>query len=548
LLVMAAAAWIWRDDLRGMFRRWSRPARAPIIALAPFQLSGAERSRVYFADGFTEDVATRLGQIPGLTVLGRMSTRANHAVAPEVVGKQAGAPLVLTGTIRADGAGLVVTARVIDTATRGEAWSGVFRADLKNVCGLQAEIAEAVARDLGIRLAPSAARDRMALRSVDPNAYDLYLQGREAVGRADLDRAVALLDQAVSVDGSLAEAQALLARALALQRDITGEVDEALEARIAQASGAALAADPDLPDAQVAMGLAENGQEAALGYFRHAVELDPSFALGYHEIADEIVGIDTQRATAFYQKSLDLDPLLDINYRDRANAFALLDQFEASLRDIGKGQAINPSGWWWRGMIARVQFDQRHFADGIGLAAGDPAMTRSVPLLVAYAVALQMDGRQGEAATAVSAFHSRHPNSCQPAALVAAFDYDAGRQREAAAQASRLIHTAEAPAAAVSTYSCAAMASAAIDDAAGVSFWLRRIAASDEATRQWVRDTNGNGPYAALRRQWYPWNKVVGDKAVASAALEVESARARIRAKIAVALNGVLTARPSADE
>jgi TolB-like protein len=547
LLLLSVAAWTWRDELRGAFRRWTRPVRAPIIALAPFQLSGPERSRVYFADGFTEDVASRLGQIPGLTIVGRTSVRSNHGIAASVVGKQFGAPLVLAGTIRTDRDQIVVSAQLVDTKTAGEAWSAEFRGDTRNVCALQAEIAEALARDLGIRLAPSAARDRLALRTVDPNAYDLYLQGRDAAARADVPRAVALLEQAVSVDASLAEAQAVLARTLASERDISGEFDPALEARIAQASGAAIAADPDLPDAQSAMGLAESGQDDALAYFRHAVELDPSFALGYHQIGDEVVGIDTERAIAFYQRSLELDPKLDISYRDRANAYALLDQFEDSLRDIGKGQAINPSGWWWRGMMARVQFDQGRYGNGIGIVAGDPALRDSAPLLVAYAAALRMDGRQQEAVAAAAEFRNRHPNSCAPAALVAAFNYDAGREREAVAEASRVVQAAQAPAALVSTYPCAAMASAAINDAAGVGFWLRRIAESDEATRRWVHHTQGSSPDAALRRKWYPWNKVAGEQQVISAVVELEKGRVRLRAGIAAALEGLLTRAKSPD-
>jgi len=539
LLITTGAAWIWRDTLRGEYRHLTRPARPPIIAVVPFDLGGTERSRAYFADGFAEDVASRLGRIPGLTIIGRSSARRSRGKPVQAIGRDLGVPLVLGGTIRTDRDEVTVTARLVDAETAGEFWRGVFRDQAKNICALQAEIAEAIARDLGIRLAPSQARDRTAFRTVDPNAYDLYLQGRDAVGRADLPRAVALFEQAVAVDGGFAEAQAALAQTLASGRDITGEVDASLEARIAQAAGAAIAADPDLPDAQLAMGLAETGQEDALAYFRRSVELDQSFALGYHQIANEIVGFDPLRAAELYQRSLDLDPRLDISYRDRANAYALLDRFEDSLRDIGRGQAINPAGWWWRGMIARVQFDQGRYQGGIGIVAGDPALKSSAPLLVAYVAALRMDGRQAEAMTAASEFRSRHPNSCGPAALVAALDYDAGRQREAVAGAIRVIQAAQVPAAAPSTYPCAALASAAIDDAAGVAFWLRRIASSDDGLRQWVGHGYGNSPDAALRRQWYPWNRVRGDRAVAAALADIEKGRARLRAAITSALDGL---------
>jgi hypothetical protein len=71
----AAGAWIAREPIRRQWHRMFGSAPAPVIAVIPLELAGADPSQTFFADGLTEDLISRLGQIPGLKVLGRSSTR-----------------------------------------------------------------------------------------------------------------------------------------------------------------------------------------------------------------------------------------------------------------------------------------------------------------------------------------------------------------------------------------------------------------------------------------------------------------------------------------
>jgi tetratricopeptide (TPR) repeat protein len=51
----------------------------------------------------------------------------------------------------------------------------------------------------------------------------------------------------------------------------------------------------------------ENGNEAALGYAQRAVELDPSFALGYSSLGTDYHGMgQVGRAAAYYKKAFEL--------------------------------------------------------------------------------------------------------------------------------------------------------------------------------------------------------------------------------------------------
>ena len=46
---------------------------------------------MFFADGLTEDLITRLGQTPGLKVIGRSATRSYRGRAPRDVARELGA-------------------------------------------------------------------------------------------------------------------------------------------------------------------------------------------------------------------------------------------------------------------------------------------------------------------------------------------------------------------------------------------------------------------------------------------------------------------------
>src|SRR5205085_1366118 len=122
-------------------------------------------------------------------------------------------------------------------------------------------------------------------RSDDLQAFQLYLQGRffgERITQADTDKAIELLDCAVTIDPQFALAWAELARAHRTQAGFgfTG-IDEGYE-RSRAAAARALALVPDLPEGLVALALVHNGHDwdfdKADELLRRAVSLAPGNA------------------------------------------------------------------------------------------------------------------------------------------------------------------------------------------------------------------------------------------------------------------------------
>src|SRR5262249_57188553 len=123
LRVLAAAiaelTWYERAPIQRLWRRTMGPAPAPVIAVVPFE---TEPGQTIFADGLAEDLIARLGQTPGLKVIGRSATRNLRGRAPRDVARELGAAVVLTGSVRPSSESVKVSIELIDPSDDTAIW------------------------------------------------------------------------------------------------------------------------------------------------------------------------------------------------------------------------------------------------------------------------------------------------------------------------------------------------------------------------------------------------------------------------------------------
>jgi tetratricopeptide (TPR) repeat protein len=149
-----------------------------------------------------------------------------------------------------------VTAQLIHAATDRHVWSKRYERDTKDVIALQVEIARAIAAALDNRIEPSSTSSSSHTQVVNPDAYDLYLKGKQASGRLEYERlraAASYFEQAVARQPDFARAHASLALArlqfLYVGPRSPGEVLPTVEA----AARRALALDDTLAEAYRAL-------------------------------------------------------------------------------------------------------------------------------------------------------------------------------------------------------------------------------------------------------------------------------------------------------
>ncbi len=534
--LLIAIIWVLREQGRALWSRTFGSPPPPVLAVMPLE-PVEQASETYFADGLTDDLITRIGQIPGVRVLGRSATRAYRGKNPQAIAHELGAAVVLTGSVRRQVEQMRVTVALIDPATGIELWSEQFTRPLRDVFAVQNEIAEQVARKLRVTLAPSEARARTASRLVDARAYDVYLRAREATARRDLTKAIELYEEAVRTDPTLVEAQAGLVEALYLDRIFFGRFDDADGwARIRAAAATAVAADPDLPQAQLAMALAAPTLKEALGHLRRATERDPSFAEAYHQAGDQVVDFDPQRALGFYRNCLEVDPRYDITYLDMSTAWLALDRLAEAGRVLDDAEAKFPGRPWWPAGRSRIEW--RRGRPAAALALLEPAAkVLPAPVIRSITLRLLVDaGRAEQARELVREADAAGQSGCETRALAAALAFDRGDTAAARRDVEAMLAGARRPDAPRALYRCAAIAAAAVGNGAEAAIWITRTAGDDEALRVWTLQAPVASALTALALRWYPWNKVAASPQVVAAERELERARAATRREIEAVL------------
>ena len=156
------------------------PLQIQSIAVLPLENLSRDPEQEYFADGMTEELITNLGKISALRVISRTSVmryKGTKKPLPEIA-KELNVDAIVEGTVLRSGDRVRVTANLLHAATDRHLWAETYERDLGDVLTLQSEVAQAVAREIKVAISPAESRGLARVRSVNPEAYELYLKGR----------------------------------------------------------------------------------------------------------------------------------------------------------------------------------------------------------------------------------------------------------------------------------------------------------------------------------------------------------------------------------
>jgi serine/threonine-protein kinase len=302
ILAMAAIAaavgvvvvgWLWlRGPHSSAGPRDMAPNRVAVLPMANLSVTPDDR---YFADGMTEELISTLSTITGVRVIARSSvlSYADTKKTASRIGRELNVGSIVESTCRKIGNQLHVTVRLVDAATDEQRWHEAYdrEATLANIFAIQREISTAVAQKLSGRLL-SADSQRVAKRPTENlEAYGLYVRAQvlrhdrvnSPAQRGALDTATSMLERAIALDSSFAEAHAALAQTY-ISRLFQFEPNSDLHRRAKSEIDRALALDPALGEAYFARGdlefTRENGWqlEQAMRDYKYALALKPNSA------------------------------------------------------------------------------------------------------------------------------------------------------------------------------------------------------------------------------------------------------------------------------
>jgi TolB-like protein/tRNA A-37 threonylcarbamoyl transferase component Bud32/Tfp pilus assembly protein PilF len=404
----------------GVLFVWSRTHRAAPagdpglqrVAVLPFD-NLAAADKVYFAEGITDEIRGKLATVAGLQVTARTSSAqyAGSTKRPEQIGRELGVTYLLSGTVRWDQEGgqsrVRVSPELIDAATGATRWQQSFDAPMTDVFLVQADVAERVARELGVALAAADRRHLEARPTGDLGAYDLYLRGRYAWHQrtaAGLDQARRLLEQAIAADPAFAPAHAALADVFAVLPLWSDLPPDQTYPRARAAALEALRLDSTLASPWAVLGdfdamYAWNWAEAERNY-RRSLALDPNNANTHHwyngDYLKPVGRLD--EAVREARRARELDPLsLTINGA-AGRALYSAGHAEEAVMELRKVVAMDTTFDLTNEYLATAYLALERYAEAVPVLrrAVDPAVRLSMPLAI-LGYALAKSGRRGEA-------------------------------------------------------------------------------------------------------------------------------------------------------
>lgn len=394
VLVVVASVFLLRGDGNGTQRPPGNPealpssgelvSADPVVVVFPFENRG-EAEDLYFADGITDEIATRLVGMDGLSVLSRSSARNYDRAGKtlEQIASDLGVDYVLEGSVRwqrrSDGGSQVRVSPVLVHAPKDvQVWAESYDRDMSEIFAIQTEISSAVATQIGAAISP-VGHDPEFSKPQDMEAYHLFLRARQAIDRGQLlldewSVARTLLLNALEKDPTYSVAWAYLARveagfchfnwdrseerlnaarrAAARARELApGSAEEHLahgyvlywgEKRFPEATRefeAALELRPADVETMEALGFVarrEGRYEAALEWLERATGASPSdWRLAFNLSETLNILRRYEEALLMAERAIKFDPGAPAGYSQRANVLANSGRPYKALESIG---------------------------------------------------------------------------------------------------------------------------------------------------------------------------------------------------------------------
>ncbi|MFN8588171.1 MAG: protein kinase [Candidatus Eisenbacteria bacterium] len=310
------------------------------LAVLPLENLSRDPAQDYFTDGMTEALIFDLSRIKALRVISRTSAmkyKGALKALPEIAA-ELNVDAILEGAAMLAGKRVRVSVKLVAARTEETLWSERYDGDLEDVLGLQATVAEAVAREIAVQVTPVEAQRLAQRRTVHPEAHVEYLKGRyhDAVrSTASLELGLKHFQKALELDDGYAAAWAGLAE-IHLSRASRGMVPPAEAMTAAEAAAQhALQLDPSLGEAHTALSTVYASRGDFAGCRRalqRALELSPGQAYAHRTLGALYYALERHdEALQEMLVALSLDPLSMLLHTAIGDAYYYARRFEESV-------------------------------------------------------------------------------------------------------------------------------------------------------------------------------------------------------------------------
>ena len=317
------------------------------VAVLPFDNLSRDPDNAYFCEGVQDEILTRLAKVADLKVISRTSTQQFKSKPDNLphIAKQLGVAHILEGSVQKARDQVRVNVQLINAMSDAHLWAETFDRKLTDIFAVESEIATKIADVLEARLTGSE-KILMAKRPTDnPEAHELYLQGRffwNKRSATDLKRSIDYFDQAIAKDPNYAPAYAGEAQAWSILSAYNGASPADSYPKAEAFAQKALAIDESSAEALVGLASVKARYhfdvEGALADYERAIQLNPNDATAHHWIGGDCFAATGQHAreVAELKRALELDPLSPIIASNLGVAFTRAGRVEEAVVQLRK--------------------------------------------------------------------------------------------------------------------------------------------------------------------------------------------------------------------
>jgi TolB-like protein/Flp pilus assembly protein TadD len=327
------------------------------LAVLPFENLSGDSEREYLADGLTEETIASLGQIDPdhFSIIGRTSVMAYKRTTKSLaqIGRDLAVSYLLESSIRAEADRVRITCKLIRVRDQTQVWSSSYDSESSSMLAFQRELSASIAEQIRLRLSPKRLAGLVRRQTENAEAYDLYLRGRHFWNQltpATTRQAIECYSAATKLDPKYALAWSGLADAYSAA-PINGDgFAVALWPLGHDAAAHALAAEPDLAEAQTSMGFVKFWLDwdwtAAVAAFEKAILLDPNYSVAHRFLGIVLSHLGRhEEARPAARRARELDPLYAANHALSAQV-AFVGRDFASATAFARHAIVVDSNFW----------------------------------------------------------------------------------------------------------------------------------------------------------------------------------------------------------
>ena len=385
------------------------PREQLVLVVLPFESFGGDPAQDYFGDGLTEEMITHLSRLnPGrLRVIARTSAMTYKGMKKSIreIGRQLNVSHVLEGSVRREAGRVRIAAQLIQVSDETHVWAETYDRKFEDILKIQSEVAQAVAREIRVKLTPQEKKRLAAVGEVAPTAYEALLKGRHLWNKRTeegMRKSINFYQEAIRQNPNYAMAYAGIADSYVMLA-CRGMVPAKETFRKAKsAARKALDLDSELAEAHGSLAhvrLHDWDWEGLERDFQRAIELNPAEVIVYYWYGEFLMSQGrADEAIAVTRRAYEADPLSAVIGASLGMILYLARQFEEAATVLDRVQEISPEHFLPHMRMGLVRIQQRKYDGAIEeLEKAVQLAGQSTETLAALATAYAAAGLRGKA-------------------------------------------------------------------------------------------------------------------------------------------------------